>query len=92
MVQPGEASGGKQVKMAITFLGYLDTPEEHIPGGKKRCLFGCDSASDAADLPTAAGFALPGGSKTAVPAPFSYAIIRGGSPLVLDSTGSWGAL
>ena len=78
--------------MAITFLGYLDAPEEHIHGGKKRCLFGCDSGADAADLPTTAGFALPVGGKTAAPAPFSYAIVKGGSPLVLDSTGSWGAL
>ena len=92
MVQPGEASGRKQVSMAITFLGYLDTPEEHISGGKKRCLFGCDSALDTASLPTTAGFSLPGGSRTAAPAPFSYAIVKGGTPLVLDSTGSWGAL
>ena len=92
MVQPGEISGGKQVSMAITFLGYLDTPEEHIPGGKKRCLFGCESASDVAGLPTEAGFTLYNGSRTAAPAPFSYAIVKGGAPLVLDSTGSWGAL
>ena len=78
--------------MAITFLGYLDTPEEHIPGGKKRCLFGCDSSADAANLPTTGGFTLHNGSKTAAPAPFSYAIVKGGAPLVLDSAGSWGAL
>ena len=78
--------------MAVTFLGYIDTPEELIPSGKKRCLFGCDSASDAANLPTTAGFSLPSGGKTAVPAPFSYAMVKGGGPLVLDSTGSWGAL
>lgn len=78
--------------MAITFLGYLDTPEEHIPGGKKRCLFGCDSASDAADLPVTEGLSLPGGGSTAVPAPFSYAFVRGGDALALDSAGSWGAL
>ena len=92
MVQPGETPGGKQVTMAITFLGYLDTPEEHIPGGKKRCLFGCDSAADAANLPTAQGFTLPNGSRTAAPAPFSYAVVKGGGPLVLNGTGSWGAL
>lgn len=78
--------------MAITFLGYLDTPEEHIPGGKKRCLFGCDGAADIADLPTAAGLALPGGGNTAAPAPFSYAVVKGGDTLVLDSAGSWGAV
>lgn len=78
--------------MAVTFLGYLDTPEELIPGGKKRCLFGCDSSADAVNLPTTAGFSLPNGSKTAAPAPFSYAIVKGGAPLVLDSAGSWGAL
>lgn len=78
--------------MAVTFLGYIDTPEELIPGGKKRCLFGCDSSADAANLPTTAGFSLPSGGKTAVPAPFSYAIVKGDSPRVLDSTGSWGAL
>lgn len=78
--------------MAITFLGYLDTPEEHVPGGKKRCLFGCDSASDAENLPVTAGLPLPNGSMTAAPAPFSYALVRGGDPLALDSAGSWGAL
>ncbi len=78
--------------MAITFLGYIDTPEELISGGKKRCLFGCDSAADAASLPTTAGFTMANGGKTAAPAPFSYALVKGGSPLVLDSAGSWGAL
>ena len=92
MVQPGLSTGGKQVTMAITFLGYIDTPEELIPGGKKRCLFGCDSASDAASLPVTEGFTMANGSKTAAPAPFSYAAVKGGDPLVLDSTGSWGAL
>ena len=93
MVQPGALPGGKQVRMAITFLGYLDGPEEHIPGGKKRCLFGCDSAADTAGLPTSEGLALPGGAgKTAKPAPFSYALVKGGDALVLDSTGSWGVL
>lgn len=92
MVQPGLPPGGKQVTMAITFLGYLDTPEEHIPGGKKRCLFGCDSAADVSSLPTSAGMTLPGGGKTAAPAPFSLAIVKGGSAQVLDSAGSWGAL
>ena len=92
MVQPGLPPGGKQVSMAITFLGYLDTPEEHITGGKKRCLFGCDSSSDVASLPTSAGLTLPSGGKTALPAPFSLAMVKGGSTQVLDSSGSWGAL
>ena len=92
MVQPGQSPGGKQVTMAITFLGYLDTPEEHISGGKKRCLFGCDGTADIANLPTAAGLSLASGGKTAAPAPFSYAIVKGGDVKVLDSTGSWGAL
>lgn len=78
--------------MAVAFLGYIDTPEEMITGGKRRCLFGCDSAADAASLPTADGFMLPGGARTAKPAPFSYALVKGGDALVLDSAGSWGAL
>lgn len=76
--------------MAITFLGYLDTPEEHI-SGKRRCLYGCDSTGDIASLPTTAGLTIPGG-KSAVPAPFSMAIVKGGNAQVLNSAGSWGAL
>ena len=75
----------------ITFLGYVDSPEELL-GGKKRCLFGCDDSSDAASLPTSAGFTLPDGSKTAAPAPFSYALVRGGDVLALGSDGTWEAL
>ena len=75
----------------ITFMGYFDSPEELL-GGKKRCLFGCDSASDVTDLPASAGFTLPDGSKTAAPAPFSYALVRGGDVLALGSDGSWEAL
>ena len=78
--------------MAITFLGYIDTPEEHVPNGKRRCLFGCDTAADTAGLPTTTGFSMADGSKTAAPAPFSYAMVKNGDALVLDSTGSWGAL
>lgn len=78
--------------MAITFLGYIDTKDEMLSGGKKRCLFGCDGAADIANLPTAAGLSLASGGKTAVPAPFSYAIVKGGGIKVLDSTGSWGTL
>ena len=77
--------------MAITFLGYIDSPEEMI-NGKKRCLFGLDSAADAANLPTSTGFSLPSGGVTAKPAPWSYAKIKGGGIKVLDSTGSWGDL
>ena len=75
----------------ITFLGYIDSPEELL-GGKRRCLFGCDDSSDEANLPTTTGFTLPDGSVTAPPAPFSYALVRGGSALALGSDGTWGAL
>lgn len=78
--------------MAVTFLGYIDGPEEMISGGKRRCLFGCDSAADVSSLPTNAGFTMPGGGVTAKPAPWSYAKIKGGGVKVLDSTGSWGDL
>jgi hypothetical protein len=77
--------------MAITFLGYIDGPEEMI-SGKKRCLFGLDSAADVANLPTSTGFSMPSGGVTAKPAPWSYAKIKGGGVKVLDSTGSWGDL
>ena len=46
----------------ITFMGYIDSPEELL-GGKKRCLFGCDDSSDVSDLPTTAGLTLPVGKK-----------------------------
>ena len=75
----------------ITFLGYIDSPEELL-GGKKRCLFGCDDSSDTEDLPTTAGLTLADGSKTAAPAPFSYALVRGGDVLALGSDGTWEAL
>ena len=75
----------------ITFLGYIDSPEELL-GGVRRCLFGCDDDSDTSDLPAAAGFTLPDGSVTAPPAPFSYALVRGGDILALGSDGTWEAL
>lgn len=75
----------------ITFLGYMDTPEELLEG-RRRCLFGCDSEADAASLPVSDGLTLPNGSVTAKPAPFSYAVVPGGGVRVLDSEGSWGAL
>ena len=68
-----------------------NTPEELL-GGKRRCLFGCDSDADTGSLPTTAGFTLPDGSKTAAPAPFSYALVRGGDVLALGSDGTWEAL
>lgn len=77
--------------MAITFLGYIDTPEEHT-GAKRRCLFGCDSTEDMQNLPTTNGFALPDGSRTSVPAPWSYAMVRGGSVVALGADGNWGVL
>lgn len=75
----------------ITFLGYFDTPEEHT-GAKRRCLFGCDSDADVANLPTTVGFTLPDGGNTAVPAPWSYALVRGGDAQVLGADGEWSAL
>lgn len=77
--------------MAITFLGYIDAPEE-LTGPKRRCLFGLDSNDDVANLPTSTGFELPNGGVTAVPAPWSYGKIAGGAVKVLKSTGSWGDL
>ena len=77
--------------MAITFLGYIDTPEELL-GAKRRCLFGCDGAEDMEDLPVSRGMTLQDGSKTAAPAPFSYALVRGGDICALGTDGSWSAL
>lgn len=75
----------------VTFMGYIDSPEELL-GGKRRCLFGCDDSSDTFNLPTTAGLTLPDGSVTAPPAPFSYALVRGGGVLALGSDGTWEAL
>ncbi len=75
----------------IAFLGYIDSPEELLVG-VRRCLFGCDAEEDVADLPTTAGFVLADGSVTAPPAPFSYALVRGGDTLALGSDGTWEAL
>jgi hypothetical protein len=77
--------------MAVTFLGYLDGPDEMIQGGKRRCLFGCDGADDVATLPTSEGMTLAGG-KTAKPAPFSMALVAGVGTKVLKSDGTWGDL
>ncbi len=41
---------------------------------------------------TTAGLTMPDGSKTAAPAPFSYALVRGGDVLTLGSDGTWEAL
>ena len=57
--------------MAITFLGYLDEPEEMI-SPKRRVLYGCDSTSDVSELPTDSGL-----NGTAAPAPWSIALVRG---------------
>ncbi len=72
----------------ITFLGYIDRPEEML-GGKKRCVFGCDDDSDVASLPTTAGLTLADGTKTAAPAPWSVAWVRGGNAQVLGTDGTW---
>lgn len=76
----------------VTFLGYLDEPEEMLPGGKRRCLFGCSSSDDVTYLPTTEGFTLPNGGKTAAPAPWSIALVRGGSTQVLGTDVAWGDL
>ncbi len=73
--------------MAITFMGYMDHPEE-MTSPKRRVLYLCDSASDAANLPTDSGV-----NGTAAPAPGSMALVAGGGGTkVLLSTGSWGDL
>ena len=76
----------------VTFLGYLDEPEEMLPGGKRRCLFGCNSPDDVAYLPKTEGFTLPNGGKTAAPAPWSIGLVRGGSSQVLGTDVAWGDL
>ena len=73
--------------MAITFMGYLDGPEEML-SGTRRLLLGCDSASDISDLPTTDGVTLPTGGKTAAPAPWSIALVRGGDTQAYGD-GSW---
>ena len=83
VLRSGSAAG-------VTFLGYLDVPEEML-SGKRRGLFGCDSSDDAAYLPTTEGMSIPSG-KTAAPAPWSIALVRGGSALVLGTDGTWGTL
>lgn len=72
--------------MAITFLGYLDEPEEML-SPKRRVLYGCDSVSDVSSLPTTAGV-----NGTAAPAPWSIALVRGGDTQILGSDSSWGSL
>ena len=75
--------------MAIKFLGYLDSPDALSINGSRRCLFGCDDSSDVTDLPTTAGLTTDAGGKTAVPAPWSVALVPGGNVKVLDSTPEW---
>ena len=77
--------------MPITFMGYLDEPEEML-SGKRRLLLGCDSVSDVSDLPTNEGITLPTGGKTAAPAPWSIALVRGGDTQVLGADESWSSL
>ncbi len=72
--------------MAVTFLGYLDEPEEML-SPKRRVLYGCDSASDVEDLPTDEG--LDG---TAAPAPWSIALVRGGDTQILGADEAWASL
>ena len=69
--------------MAITFLGYIDNPDEELPLHGRRCLFGCDGEDDWEDLPTDEAFALPSGALTGVPAPWSIALTPGEKPQVL---------
>ena len=77
--------------MAVTFLGYIDNPEEMLQG-KRRSIFLCDSETDVSDLPTDEGISLPNGGKTAVPAAGSYAIVAGAGTRVLKSDETWGNL
>ena len=84
VLRSGSAAG-------VRFLGYLDEPEELLRG-VRRCLYGCDSADDAAYLPTESGMTLEDGSTTAVPAPWSIALVRGGDLLALGADGTWGTL
>lgn len=77
--------------MAITFMGYIDNPEELLRGAR-RCLFLCDGSADTANLPTTAGFTLADGSRTAPPAPGSMALVVGGAVQTMKSDKSWGAL
>lgn len=74
----------------ITFLGYLDGPEEML-SGKRRCLYLCDGESNTEDLPTTAGLETDSGVSS-VPAPGSIALVRGGDTLALGTDGSWAAL
>lgn len=76
----------------ITFLGYLDSPDEMISGGKKRILFLCDDSTAAASLPTTAGLEMASGAVTAKPAPGSMALVAGVGTKVLKSDGTWGDL
>lgn len=71
--------------MAITFLGYLDEPEE-MTSPKRRLLLGCDSSSDTSNLPTDS-FEGHG-----VPAPWSIALVRGGDTQILGADGTWSSL
>lgn len=84
VLRSGSAAG-------VRFLGYLDEPEELLRGAR-RCLYGCDSGDDAAYLPTTSGMTLEDGSTTAVPAPWSIALVRGGDMLALGADGTWGTL
>lgn len=75
----------------ITFMGYLDKPDEMIPNGKKRILFLCDDATAAASLPTTTGLELASGARTAKPAPGSCAVTKGSDDLLwLGSDLTWG--
>lgn len=79
--------------MAVTFLGYIDKPEEGlISGATRRCLFGLDTAADASDLPTTGRFETETGCKTAAPAPWSVAVIAAtGAKKYFNGT-SWAEL
>ncbi len=74
----------------ISFLCYIDTEEEHLPEGTRRCIFGCDE-EHRAYLPTTEGLLLPDGSRTARPAPWSFAVVAGRyvGPYVLCSDHEW---
>lgn len=75
--------------MAITFLGYIDTPDEMLTG-KRRMFLGLDTADDVENLPTSAGITLKNKSKTSIPAAWSRAdVITTGKTYILNSQLSW---
>lgn len=76
----------------VTLICFLPRREGLTPPDADRMLLMCDSAADAASLPTTDGLTLPDGRKTRRPDTGSYAIVRGGSALALGGDGTWAAM